>query len=182
MPYNRDLGLRFVHIPKNAGTSIIKFFGMENECHCEAWLEEVEPMTTFCIYRDPVKRFNSCYNYAKTYDSYWHGKNNPHPDYELLKNASVSECIELLKAGKLKHQGWSPQHRWIYKDHKVHADYLINIEHLEEEISLMLNELNITLNKEIPVINNISKKVSLSLREMTEVSKFYSKDYEVFQI
>lgn len=181
MPYNKDLGLRFVHIPKNAGTSVVKFFEMENECHCEAWMEKVEPMTTFCVYRDPVKRFNSCYSYAKKYNSYWHGKNNPHPDYELLKNASVSECIELLKAGKLKHQGWSPQHRWVFKDNKIHADYCLSMNNLKKEMGKMLSDLNIKIEKEIPHLNT-TNGVVMDLSDMVKVGKFYEKDYEVFRI
>lgn len=185
MPYNKKLNLRFIHIPKNAGTSICKYFRMqgEGEGHHVSYNEsdELQSMPTFCIVRDPIERFISNYCYARMPDSYWHGKNGMHPDYELLKGASVTECIELLKEGKLNHQGWKPQYHYVYHNNKIYADYIINSKNLNEGIEKMCKELGIEYKERIPHINK-SSSVSLTLTERVEIQRIYQKDYEIFKL
>ena len=183
MPYSKKLNLRFIHIPKNAGTSICKHFDMENEGHHVSYKEsdELQSMHTFCIVRDPIERFISNYCYAQMPLSYWHNEDVMHPDYESLKDASVTECIELLKKGKLNHQGWDPQHRYVYYKNKMYADYIINLKNLNEEIGKMLKELGIEYETCIPHVNK-SSSVSLSLTERVKIQGIYQKDYVVFKL
>ena len=140
MPVDFDKKLLFIHIPKNAGTSVTKAFAMQHEGHYpvsfyknqmaeDLWQE----YTKFCIVRNPWDRVVSCYEYARMEKSYYHAVDGPsqygkHPDYDLLKDASFEECIELLKEGKLTHQGWTLQSLWIHdKDVLCVDDKLENL-------------------------------------------------------
>ena len=72
-------------------------------------------------------------------NSYWHSsgrkntKYDTHPDYNTLKDRSISECIELLSMEKLKHHGWESQSQYIY-DHndQLMVNKLTRIEDLDK--------------------------------------------------
>jgi chondroitin 4-sulfotransferase 11 len=194
---NKDCKLIFIHIPKNAGTSVSKSLGFAKTAHHTA--EEIQIILTKNIYeaydsiaivRNPYSRFMSLFNYAKQEESLYHSSVNPdkslygkHLDYELLKNASLDDCIQLLYKGKLKHDllwnQWRAQSDWIMnKKEKSLVKKIFKMENL--------NELQIYLNKkydltvEFPkanVSNNTSWEEQNTQHSKELIYNYYKRDF-----
>jgi hypothetical protein len=161
MPISDKHKLIFVHIPKNAGTSITNHLNMVDAGHhswsyyARKYPHKWQKYKKISIIRNPWDRVVSCYEYAKMDDSYWHSSKNKaragkHLDYDLLKDMSFLECLKLLENSpkKLRHQGWANQLNYISNGTKIMVDYLIDIKNINEELSKILNE-----KIEIPLIN-----------------------------
>jgi len=151
MPISHKNKIVFVHIPKNAGTSIItsKELGFRYVEHKSAiyYMKDApdiwEKYTKVSIVRNPWDRFVSCYEYAKMPTSYWHSNDEkesifgPHPDYRVAKSLSFKEfTIKFVtKQIELKHQGWSPQYNWICdSNYKVLVDKLFRYESINNDL------------------------------------------------
>ncbi len=145
-----DPSFVFIHIPKNAGTSIYQALGIKvprhytvNEYQNMLGKDMYDRLFSFAIVRNPFSRFISLYNYARLEESYYHSSINPenarygkHMDYDILKNASVSDCVRYLIEGKLQHNPphiqWLPQTTWlknVFGD--IDIKYLGRLEDLE---------------------------------------------------
>ncbi len=183
MPLSDDLKLIFVHIPKNAGTSIYKtyfddgggrgrFFGHHNwsKYHRDV-PEKWNRYTTFSVVRNVWDRVVSSYKYSKKEISFWHNAKNPeqsemgkHPDYDVLKNKSFSEAVDMLN--KLEHQGWDCQYPYICdEDQNIMVDRILKMENLESELNEMLKDLG------------EERKISLQEKNVTREEKDYCKWY-----
>ena len=112
----------FIHIPKAAGTSIKEAMSLSGQGHppwqyfAENYPEKWRNYQKFTIIRNPWDRVVSAYSYAKLKESYWHNeKVGLHPDYEILKDKSFSQCCQILQQERhlLSHESWHPQHLWI---------------------------------------------------------------------
>lgn len=65
----RERGILFVHVPKNAGTSICeRLYGLQVKHSTVTYYESVAPdlldLPSFAVLRDPVERFISAFQYA----------------------------------------------------------------------------------------------------------------------
>jgi len=192
MPVSHKHKLFFVHIPKNAGTALNEHLSLEGSLgHYKFDTSQVpEGYKTFCIIRNPYDRLVSCYEYAKMKESYWHsheGKSmyGPHPDYELLKDATFKECLTLLKDGKLKHQGWLPQWWWVADaSGNINIDYVIKMEGLDNGLNSMFNDLGFDELKIVPKINTSKRKSYQDYydNETKKIAKhLYDTDLKTFQ-
>ena len=99
----------FIHVPKNAGTSIHKSVGLDKSIHVTLkqyikllGKEQYESMFSFAFVRNPFSRFISLYNYARMDESYYHSAIKPeeaiygkHMDCDSLKNASIEDAAHL---------------------------------------------------------------------------------------
>ena len=161
MPISNQHKLILVHVPKNAGTSITNHLNMVDVGHhnwsyyAVNYPNKWREYKKISIIRNPWDRAVSCYEYAKMENSYWHScdsksKSGKHPDYELLKDKSFTECLNILKEtpNKLKHQGWTNQLDYISKNNKIMVDHTICIESINKELSDILGE-----KIEIPIVN-----------------------------
>jgi len=138
------------------------------------------------IVRNPWDRVVSTYEYAKMDKSYHHATNGPslhgkHIDYDLLKNKSFTECIDLLKKTPqiLRHQGWGNQYSYIHNGEKIVVDKIIKLENLNKDLSVILNK-----KIKMPYINksnNNNYKSYYENKELTDsVKKHYIKDITYF--
>jgi hypothetical protein len=152
MPYSDKHKLIFVHIPKNAGTAITNTLEMIDEGHHtyqyyqNRYSERWKNYTKFCIVRNPWERVVSCYEYAKLENSYWHssdggGKAGKHPDYELLKDKTFVECLEILNKtpNQLKHHGWASQSQYVFNG-DLTVNKVIRMEKINEGLSELLKD------------------------------------------
>ena len=141
MPSSDKHKITFIHIPKNAGTSVSEYFEMDSFLGHHHWgYYRNKKYRKIAIVRNPWDRFVSCYEYARMEKSYYHAADGKalhgrHVDYLTLKDRTFEECVELAKGSYLgfyknqfkdgavlnmtypqilKHQGWLPQTYWIY--------------------------------------------------------------------
>lgn len=193
----------FIHIPKNAGTSISKSIGLEQTSHIT--IREIKSILSkevfssyfkFCFVRNPWDRFLSLYNYARLEESYYHSSVNPlkakfgkHLDYDLLKDASFKECAYFLLDNKLKHDRtwnhWNEQISWITdeKGNKI-IDFIGRVENINRD----LKQVSEIINKKIKNIyelnysisNHSSYKSSYDQETANIIRTFYNNDIEAF--
>lgn len=190
----------FIHIPKNAGTSVARSLGFENTTHAKSWEIQrdygkryLKDKFVFAIVRNPIDRFLSLYNYSRMEISDYHNNLEPensiygkHFDFEILKNSSLKECANLLKKGLLKHDAnwnhWEPQYTWIYDKWKenILVDKVYNFENLKNFETDFLNRFGISLNIKK---SNVSAKIKLNIidEEVIDILKdYYKEDFELF--
>ncbi|CDF80641.1 sulfotransferase [Formosa agariphila KMM 3901] len=199
-----DKNLIFIHIPKNAGTSIYNSLGLKDSKHRTAkeyikilGQEKYDSMFSLAFVRNPFSRFISLYNYARMEVSYYHNNISPdkaiygnHMDYELLKTKSIEEAAILLKEGKLIHNPphiqWNPQNFWLKDENdKINVKYLGRLEDLEfnmRNISQITGLKNSSIVKRINASSenklDYKKLITNSTREILE--DVYKEDLEIF--
>jgi len=198
---NHEYKFIFIHIPKNAGTSISTALELPDISH--ATVQQVKKVLTqqqfesyfkFCFVRNPWDRFLSLYNYARLEESHYHSSINPeqaiygkHLDYDILKNATLEECANYLIQGKLKHDAawnhWQPQITWIKDEQgKIPIDFIGKLEKIEEDFAQITRKIGIV--KELPYMNK-SKERSSYRKYYTEdtrqlINDYYIEDIEQF--
>ncbi|MBY0356358.1 MAG: sulfotransferase family 2 domain-containing protein [Candidatus Obscuribacterales bacterium] len=195
----------FIHIPKNAGTSIATALGLPDKSghhwsasHYRLLLGTLyKKFFKFAFVRHPWERFLSNYWYAKAEYNYFHSPSDLHKDHELLKHASLLDCAQYLIAGKLQHGAsgqppyekdpcchWSPQYKWLYdnKDQCI-VDWIGKVEKIETD----LTELSKRLNQRIELLHlNTSHRqhnvdwTEDNRRAYKLVRDYYAKDFELF--
>ncbi|CAN5734472.1 hypothetical protein BH10BAC2_BH10BAC2_16430 [soil metagenome] len=193
----------FVHIPKNAGTSVYRALGMEESVHYT--IHEYQQILgssyskyfTFCFVRNPFGRFVSLYNYARMEESYYHNSINPekakfgkHQDYDLLKNASLDEAVDYLVEGKLKSwdggKQWLPQYKWILNtNNKISVDYIGRTENIFFDFRNLSKMLKMDIHPPLNHLNKstdaqISYKKIISPQARKKLEEYYKKDFELF--
>jgi len=193
---NHQLKAIFIHIPKNAGTSIKRLLSM-NHAH---WTLEQTKATygvewdtyyKFAVVRDPIERLISTYEFSQMDKSYYHDNLNPSPDgihgdrhcdYELVKGKSLDDCLRLLLADPtaLKQPGWLPQSHFLSNPEAV--DFVARHERIAADWQTIAKGLGIGL--ELPRINE-SAKIGERRDYYTPfvcaaASRLYRRDYMLF--
>ncbi|MCT8340058.1 sulfotransferase family protein [Flavobacteriaceae bacterium TK19130] len=201
---SKDSNYVFVHVPKNAGTTISQLLGIDVSRHYtvseyKAMLgrKQYEALFSFAIVRNPFSRFLSLYNYARMDESYYHSAIKPekaiygkHMDYDTLQHASIAEAALLLKEGKLvhnpPHNQWKPQTFWLKNDvGKLDLDFIGRFETLEEDVKQIVEKLGIRPVNALKK-TNASKKKGSSYREVIDdntrkiLEEYYASDLETF--
>jgi hypothetical protein len=189
----------FVHVPKNAGSSVYRALGRDRSTHAELqWYKDnLNPFVYKAIYkfafvRNPFDRFLSLYNYARMEQSMHHSSVCPdsalhgkHRDYDKLKNASLYECAQMLQAGQLEHDEyynqWRPQHVWLDVDRGEGVNFIGRFEKISEDFSKIA--INIGARHQISKTNE-SKRVNyrdeFDERTRAVVQDYYKEDLKRF--
>jgi len=198
---NCEKGFIFIHIPKNAGTSVSNALGILKSKH--QFAKQYKDLLgwrysfyfTFCFVRNPWDRFLSLYNYARLDESYYHSAVNPenamygkHEDYDRLKNATLNQCAHLLLEGKLTHDKywnhWQPQSNWIYDDNgKKIVDFIGSVEQIEKEFAFVTKKIksNVSIHKLNVSSKNLDYRSAFDSETIKIVSKYYAVDIENFK-
>jgi len=196
MPISHKNKLIFIHIPKNAGTSITDSEGMNFSFkghHLPSFYKsnfpnQWENYIKFCVIRNPWDRVVSNYEYARMPESHWHSVSGnsiygAHPDYKNLIKLNFKETLQAFKEDNnfLKHQGWESQNKYIYNNEGLMLlDYVFKLEDIE---------LDLKFKKIIPnlSVKNVSKKSYKKYKDYYDnetkdiVSEIYAKDIELFK-
>lgn len=179
MPVDIKNKLAFIHIPKNAGTSICKTLNIESNHQSFTTIYNRYPdFVYFTTIRDPYERFISAYEYVKAKESYWHSQINPHPLYQTFKDLEFEEACNLLQQGKLNNYYQFKRQSDFINNDKIYKK--INIFKIEE-IDKLENFLSDILKKDIRLLNiNTSKRSRNNYyNDFTKkiVCDYYKKDF-----
>lgn len=195
MPISKIKKIVFIHIPKNAGTSITESKSCNFFMNGHYPINEIPSVFfkyfKFSVVRNPWDRIVSSYEYSRMEKSYWHSNDGTtkyklHVDYHTLKNKSFKECVDMLyhDRNSLKHQSWFPQYYWISnnnpKDIKILVDKIFYYENLNNDY-----EFN-QIVPDLPKIN-ISKRMSIDYRDyytddlISKVAEIYKTDIDLFK-
>ena len=183
--------LIFIHIPKNAGTSIIKAMGVENiymdkkiEEYKEHYGEYWDKYKKFTVVRDPIDRFISAYKFARMKESGWFSATgeeglDKHVHYELCNEMDINEYVSYLYKNPTKFNRWIiPQFLLISNENdEIEIDYYVRFERLQEDLSKIgienIQKLNSSKIEDDKVIQ-LSKKSKMKLYTIYEI------DYQTF--
>ncbi len=180
----------FVHIPKNAGTSVLNVFGDESGRKHAKWYDFYRASNyffnryhKFAIVREPMARLYSSYKYAMA------GGNQSAEDLAIEQTLKAKcQCfesfvIEVLDSDFLMLQLlFQPQYLYIYdRQLTCRIDTVLNYERLVQDWHLMATKYRYPLN--LPWLNaSKTKRESLPLlsnEAIAKVHQLYRFDYEL---
>lgn len=194
MTINHEKKLIFIHIPKNAGTSIIKAMGVEN-LYMDKTIEEYKEhyqdywhiYTKFTVVRDPIDRFISAYKFARMEESGWFSVTGEdglekHKHYDLCNSMDINEYIFYLYGNQ---KNFDRFNRWIIpqtfilenKNRKIEIDYFVRYENLSEDLKKIGIDKIEKLNSS--KINN-NKLIELTKKSIMLLYEIYDIDYHNF--
>lgn len=179
----------FIHIPKNAGTSVLKLFGDEEGRKHAKWYDFFESndyffskYVKFAIVRHPVDRMISAYNYSIN------GGNYSSSDIALKsfiseQSSSFEEFIDKVLCCDFMMQQplFLPQYLYIYdRELDIKVDVLLKYENLADDWKMF--SCNYKLPHPLPWKNKSTNKVCKSVvssSSMEKIQRLYRKDFEL---
>jgi hypothetical protein len=185
----------FIHVPKVAGTSIEQAFEMTGRGHlpwyfyADGYPEYWNAYTTFTAVRNPWDRLVSAYRHAVMKNSHWHSAGGGlHPDYELLADKSLADCLELLvhQRERLTHDAWHPQTTWVAGPRsggRVMVEHVLRYEQLAGDFAALCRQLGV---EPRPLLTLNRSKRSRDYRQYFDdrtrrlVEQLYAADIETF--
>jgi hypothetical protein len=191
MTINHEKKLIFIHIPKNAGTSIIKAMGVENlfmdktiEEYKEHYEDYWKDYKKFTVVREPIDRFISAYKFARMDESGWFSATGEeglekHHHYELCNEMNINEYISYLYKNPEKFNRWiSPQTFIISNENgEREIDYYVRYENLLEDLQKIgidkIEKLNSSKIKD-------EKTIELTKKSKNQLYQIYDIDYQNF--
>lgn len=188
MSYSKRYNIIFVHIPKNAGTSVCEYI----QCgHGHKSIEALKSnklkyphAISICIIRNPWDRIWSLYNYFNMKDSYWHSNtkkaaNRLTKEHLITQNEckNFTEFVKLVTSKNIDCIHTKPQISWIKENNQLLVDKIIYFEKdINEQFKdiLKINDFNLKL------MNSSNKPCSYN-KQYTEETKnliydFYKDD------
>lgn len=177
----------FIHIPKNAGTSVIKsnkeilYFGHLKISELIEYSyfkkEELEALNIFCILRNPYERFYSAYTYFLS--DLEKQKNHPYFFYkiqkEILKYKNFEEFILNFNNFKYKNTyAFQAQNIFLSNNYKLHINK-IYLNNLEEDYNKVSSSLKL---KKIKHENKSKKKLNYNEVYTKKTAKIIYQTYK----
>ena len=186
----------FIHIPKNAGTSIQRLIYSTKDLPLVYVGHNYPTSRTneIVVLRDPIDRFVSAFTYMKQY----HFRNNA-VDFQVIKTANdlaeslytgddrFPHALAILKQqhrqfqsikGKRIHTNWvfAPQYLYVHE-----PAYILHFENLNQEFKQCMQDIGYTKEINLPMKNTStnSKKQYLSKTALKFIHMYYKDDFEL---
>ena len=191
MTINHEKKLIFIHIPKNAGTSIIKAMGVEN-LYMDKTIEEYKEhygdywneYKKFTVVREPIDRFISAYKFARMDESGWFSATGEeglekHHHYELCNEMNINEYVSYLYTNKKEFNRWIAPQTFIVSNEngEREIDYYVRYENLLEDLQKIgidkIEKLNSSKIKD-------EKTIELTKKSKNQLYQIYDIDYQNF--
>jgi len=191
MTINHEKKLIFIHIPKNAGTSIIKAMGVENmlmdktiEEYKEHYQDYWNKYTKFTVVRDPIDRFISAYKFARMTESGWFSATGEeglekHHHYDLCNSMNINEYTSHIYKNPKEFNRWIIPQTFIIsnQDNEIEIDYYVRYENLLEDLKKIgidsIEKLNSSKIED-------DKVIQLTKRSKNWLYEIYDIDYANF--
>ena len=191
MTINHEKKLIFIHIPKNAGTSIIKAMGVENlfmdktiEEYKEHYEDYWKEYKKFTVVREPIDRFISAYKFARMDESGWFSATGEeglekHHHYELCNEMNINEYISYLYKNPEKFNRWVIPQTFVISNEngEREIDYYVRYENLLEDLQKIgidkIEKLNSSKIKD-------EKTIELTKKSKNQLYQIYDIDYQNF--
>ena len=186
MTINHEKKLIFIHIPKNAGSSIINEMGRENvlidktvEEYKEIYNKYWHNYIKFTVIRDPIDRFISAYKFARMHKNVYFSPEDKHHHHEICNSMDINEYVEFLFSNNSEIDRWTKPQSVILsnKEGNFEIDYFVKYENLYEDLKKIgINNLN-KINDSTIENNNL---ISLTKKSKILLSHMYYYDYKNF--
>lgn len=192
MSYSRKYNILFVHIPKNAGTSVCEYI----QCgHGHKGIDVLREnkikypnALSLCIVRNPWDRIWSLYNYFNMKDSYWHSNTKKAPNklteqhiITQTKCANFTEFVKLVTSRKIDCTHTKPQVSWIKDKGQLLIDRII---YFEKDINTQFNHVLKIDDFQLKCINSSNKPCTYKEQYTDEtrnlIYNFYIEDITEF--
>lgn len=189
-PYMHKYKCIFIHIPKNAGSSIMNLLGddggrfhVESTYYRHANYYFFKKYHSFAFTREPLERLFSAYKYILS------GGNKRDEDLQLADRIKAhssdfpSFIDAVLDAHFIMQQPlFKPQYIYVYtRNLQLNVNTLIKLNELEQQwpvfaaklgLPTVLGHTNKTTNKAMPILSNEQRK---------KVAELYKYDYELLK-
>jgi len=196
MTINHEKKLIFIHIPKNAGTSIIKAMGVEN-LYMDKTIEEYKEhyknfwneYLKFTVVREPIDRFISAYKFARMKESGWFSASGEeglekHMHFEICNKMNINEYIFYLYNNPKEFNRWTIPQSFIIENNEknIEIDYFVRYENLLEDLKKIgidkIEKLNSSKidNENAIKITNFSKQKLYEMYDIDYQNFNYKKD------
>lgn len=200
MTINHEKKLIFIHVPKNAGTSIIEAMGVENifidgtiEEYRDHYHEYWNKYTKFAVIRDPIDRFISAYKFARMDESGWFSASGEeglekHIHYELCNELDINKYVKYIYDNKKEYNRWIIPQTFIISDKngKMPLDYYVRYENLLKDLQKIginsvkkLNSSKIE-NEQLIQLSKESKNMLFEIYDIDYKNFFYKKQIKNF--
>jgi len=191
MTINHEKKLIFIHIPKNAGTSIIKAMGLKNmlmdktvgeykETYKDYWNDYLK----FTVVRDPIDRFISAYKFARMKESGWFSATGEeclekHPHYDLCNSMDINEYTYYIYKNRKEFNRWIIPQTFIIsnENNEIEIDYYVRYENLLEDLKKIgIDKIEKLNSSKI----NDEKIIDLTKKSKNMLYEIYDIDYKNF--
>ena len=178
--------LIFIHIPKNAGTSIIEAMGVENifmdktiEEYKEHYDEYWDKYKKFTVVRDPIDRFISAYKFARMKESGWFSATGEeglekHHHYDLCNSTDINGYVDYVYKNHKEFNRWIVPQTFLLSDKEgnIEIDFFVRFENLQEDLSKIdiesIQKLNSSKIEDDKVIQ-LTKKSKIKLYNIYDI-------------
>jgi len=191
MTINHEKKLIFIHMPKNAGTSIIKAMGLKNilmdktvDEYKETYKDYWNDYLKFTVVRDPIDRFISAYKFARMKESGWFSATGEeclekHPHYDLCNSMDINEYTYYIYKNRKEFNRWIIPQTFIIsnENNEIEIDYYVRYENLLEDLKKIgIDKIEKLNSSKI----NDEKIIDLTKKSKNMLYEIYDIDYKNF--
>lgn len=178
--------LRFIHIPKTGGTSVISWL-MQNgidvlwggalkgnnhlptKKHAPASYWYSEPTRKFAVVRHPATRLVSFFRYVKQ-------------NFAEYQDCTFTEFLQHRlqpTSGKKIISPWQDQCHWLMRNDRIIVDHVLRLENLQQDLSRLFG-----VSADVPKINTTSHAEENLMawytnKDLARVKKAFARDFQM---